>query len=88
MPSIHKAQNTGSKMITQISENLNVHRQYPFISVEWLYVHARAHTHIHGDNKAERQMGILKKKKKTYSQEKNCLIIMFLYVHMFKTYQL
>ena len=47
MPSIHKAQNTGSKMITQISENLNVHRQYPFISVEWLYVHARTHTHTY-----------------------------------------
>ena len=38
-------------MITQISKNLNVHRQYPFISAEWLYVRAHTHTYIQRDNK-------------------------------------
>lgn len=70
MPSIHKAKNTGSKMITQISENLNVRRQYPFISAEWLYVCAHTHTYIHRDNKAECQMGILKKKLKLAARKR------------------
>jgi len=38
-------------MITQISENLNVHMQYPFISAEWLFVSAHTHTYIQRDNK-------------------------------------
>lgn len=44
MPSVHKAQNTESKVITKVSENVNARRQFSFIPAKWPSMHTHTQT--------------------------------------------